>query len=280
MLRKELPRSRCSTKRVERATGCLTYRTVFGDASTTNDISSSSDCGTVTYSRSGRLAEAAAATSCPSKSINCWKEADECEMLGGLCASHEERIANRRRAQGATGPCITNRTRARRKIFAMKALKHVVHKTADEIDQYAMRRKAEAMSLAPGEARQSIREVAQMKQYALMKRVMQPQRRRAAKRRLLNACLEEIEPMHPLCHVTVLNCEFGELLPDAGVPSQQGISGSTTTTGRSSNRSEGATEIRAYFRLAMYPSAASLTFLLNSRASTSFSTCGPLPSAK
>ena len=27
------------------------------------------------------------------------KEADECEMLGGLCASHEERIANRRRAE-------------------------------------------------------------------------------------------------------------------------------------------------------------------------------------
>jgi hypothetical protein len=63
------------------------------------------------------------------------------------------------------------------KEIAMKALKHVVYKTADEIDQYAMRRKAEAMSLAPGEARQSIlREVAQMKQYALMKRVMQPQR--------------------------------------------------------------------------------------------------------
>jgi hypothetical protein len=58
----------------------------------------------------------------------------------------------------------------------VKALKAVVYKTPDEIDLAAEARKAEALTLEPGVARQSIlREMMQMKQYALMKRILAPQ---------------------------------------------------------------------------------------------------------
>ena len=59
--------------------------------------------------------------------------------------------------------------------IAVKALKRAVYKTPDDSDREADARRAEAMSLEPGVARQSLlREVAQIKQYAMMKRLLAP----------------------------------------------------------------------------------------------------------
>ena len=57
----------------------------------------------------------------------------------------------------------------------MRAIPHVEYKTPEQIEAIASLRRKEAMSLAPGEARQSIlREVTGLEQYAFMKRFLAP----------------------------------------------------------------------------------------------------------
>jgi hypothetical protein len=98
-------------------------------------------------------------------------EANDCELIGNLATLPEVREANRVRAAELRG--LASEARRLDQATDMRALKKVEYHTADELDELATQREAEASQLPPGALKQSVlKEIARLRSYASMKRLL------------------------------------------------------------------------------------------------------------